>query len=156
LDLSVRAQILNLLQDLKETLGLTLVLVSHDLSVVRHMCDRVAVIYLGRIVETGEAHDIFEGPQHPYTRSLLASVPTLSGGLPRPLEGQVPSATELPPGCAFALRCPLVFERCYVEDPGLRDRTGAGAGPAHLQLSACHLAFGGKVDQLPMGREAVA
>jgi oligopeptide/dipeptide ABC transporter ATP-binding protein len=148
LDLSIRAQILNLLQDLKEQFQLTLVLVSHDLSVVRHMCDRVAVMYLGRIVEVGASEAVFSNPEHPYTRSLLASVPTLAGGLPRALDGQVPSASSLPPGCAFAPRCPLAFDRCITEDPSLH---GPADGRLEGQLAACHLAFTAAVERLPMG-----
>ena len=143
LDVSVRAQILNLLRDLKQRLDLTLVLVSHDLSVVRHVCDQVMVMYLGRVVEAGPTGDVFASPQHPYTRLLLESAPTLSGPPPRPMPGQAPSASDVPGGCAFHPRCPLAFDRCLAEDPGLL----AGAGVTS-RAAACHLAFTGRVDRL--------
>jgi oligopeptide/dipeptide ABC transporter ATP-binding protein len=145
LDVSVRAQVLNLLAELKERFQLTLVLVSHDLSVVRAVCDRVAVMYLGRVVETGDIDDVYRSPQHPYTRLLLDAVPAMLGAPPRPLRGSVPSPRDVPPGCAFHPRCPLAFDRCLSEDPVLREDEGS-SGPS--RAAACHLAFTGRVETL--------
>jgi peptide/nickel transport system ATP-binding protein len=115
LDLSVQATVLSLIADLKARLGLTYLLISHDLSVVERMCDRVAIMYLGRIVEAGPARAIFEAPRHPYTRALLAAAPhldpgrQLGGGI---LEGEPPSPRKLPSGCAFHTRCPHAAPHC--------------------------------------------
>ncbi|MBR0654771.1 ATP-binding cassette domain-containing protein [Roseomonas arctica] len=131
LDVSVQAQVVNLLQDLIRDLGLTFILISHDLGVVRHIADRVAVMYLGRIVEEGSTAAIFTAPRHPYTRALLAAVPG-QGGAAAPLEGDVPSPSNPPPGCHFHTRCRFAQLRCRVESPALE----AGV--------ACHFA-----DSLP-------
>jgi oligopeptide transport system ATP-binding protein len=136
LDISVRAQILNLLEDLQEQRGLAYLFIAHDLSVVRHTCDRVAVMYLGVIVEEGPSEEVFSNPLHPYTRALLASVP-----IPDPsrrheralLEGDVPTAVAIPSGCRFRTRCPMAQEVCAREVPPLRP-----IHPAHT--SACHFA----------------
>jgi len=115
LDLSVQATVLSLIADLKARLGLTYLIISHDLSVVERMCDRVAIMYLGRIVETGTARAVFEAPRHPYTRALLAAAPRLEpgrqlgGGI---LEGEPPSPRKLPSGCAFRTRCPHAAPHC--------------------------------------------
>jgi len=137
LDVSVRAQILNLLMDLQRRLGLSYLFISHDLSTVRHVCDRVAVMYGGRFVEVADADRIFSAPQHPYTMALLSAVPIADPARERErerirLQGELPDLTEPVPGCIFASRCWKAQERCTSERPELTERAGA----AHL--SACH------------------
>jgi len=119
LDVSVQAQILNLMRDLQRRLGLTYLFISHNLAVVRHMADRLGVMYLGRIVEQGPAETIFQTPRHPYTRLLLDAIPDLEqiGRARTPVGGELPSPIAPPPGCAFHPRCPLANERCRVEKP---------------------------------------
>jgi peptide/nickel transport system ATP-binding protein len=119
LDVSVQAQILNLMRDLQQRLGLTYLFISHNLAVVRHMADRLGVMYLGRIVEQGAAEAIFRRPLHPYTRLLLDAIPDLEqvGRARTPVGGELPSPIAPPPGCAFHPRCPLANERCRVEKP---------------------------------------
>ena len=132
LDVSIRAQVLNLLAELQETFKLAYVFVSHDLSVVRHIADRVLVIYLGRAVEIGTRDAIFESPQHPYTRALLSATPIADPSARREriiLKGELPSPFDPPTGCVFHPRCPLAFDRCPREVPQLE-------GPATHQ-SAC-------------------
>jgi peptide/nickel transport system ATP-binding protein len=128
LDLSVQAQILNLLADLQATLRLTVVFVSHNLAAVRHVSNRVAVMYLGRIVEIGPEADIFDRPQHPYTQALLAAVPevSLDPASPPPLAGEVPSPLDRPTGCHFHPRCPRAAPRCAAETPALLPATDGG------------------------------
>jgi oligopeptide/dipeptide ABC transporter ATP-binding protein len=138
LDVSIQAQIVNLLEDLKEELGLTYLFIAHDLSMVRHICDRVAVMYLGRLVETGTRDDVFHRARHPYTRALVASIPVpdperQAARVSAPLEGDVPSPTAPPPGCRFHTRCPFAVARCRAEEPEWRD-----VGPGHRV--ACHRA----------------
>ncbi len=133
LDVSVQAQIVNLLHDLRQQRGLAYVFVSHDLRVVRQIADRVAVMYLGRIVETAEAAALFAEPLHPYTRMLLAAVPSASRrGIAAVPVGELPSPLDPPPGCAFHTRCPLAVARCRDEAPALRAIGGRDV--------ACHLA----------------
>jgi len=134
LDVSIQADILNLLKQLQRDLGLTFLFISHDLSVVAHTCDVVAVMYLGRLVEVAPPQALFAAPQHPYTKALLSAIPSLDPddrGHRVALTGEIPSATNPPPGCAFHTRCPLATDRCRVEVPELADR-----GPDHR--SACH------------------
>ncbi|MEO6985565.1 MAG: ABC transporter ATP-binding protein [Paralcaligenes sp.] len=125
LDVSVQAQILNLMRDLQDELGLTYLFISHDLSVVRHMSDRIAVMYLGRIVEEASTEVLFETPQHPYTKLLLATIPNLvSPNRTREVaSGEIPSPIDAPPGCSFHPRCPLANHRCTVEKPRMRELT---------------------------------
>jgi peptide/nickel transport system ATP-binding protein/oligopeptide transport system ATP-binding protein len=130
LDMSVQSRILNLLSDLQERLNLTYLFISHDMSVVRHVADRIAVMYLGKIVETAPAAEIFENPLHPYTQALLSSVPTLSRrrfSKRIVLEGDVPSAIDPPAACRFASRCFRVIERCRAEVPPLEGIPGNAA-----------------------------
>ncbi|HLW59564.1 MAG TPA: dipeptide ABC transporter ATP-binding protein [bacterium] len=136
LDVSVQAKILNLLKDLQASLGLTYVFISHDMRVVRHMCDRVAVMYLGKIVETAGRDALFEASRHPYTRALLVDVPGLDPSRRRrraALEGDPPSPLHPPAGCRFHPRCPFAQDVCRATEPALRP-----LGPAHLV--ACHFA----------------
>jgi peptide/nickel transport system ATP-binding protein len=123
LDVSVKAQIVNLLHDLQQELGLALLFISHDLAIVEHMTHRVAVMYLGKIVELAPKRNIFAAPKHPYTKALLSAVPVPEPGAARQriiLKGDVPSPINPPKGCRFHTRCPYVFDRCRVEEPQLR------------------------------------
>ena len=137
LDVSVQSQVLNLLQDLQEAFGLTYLLVSHDLAVVAHMAHRVAVMYLGRIVETAPRDDLFARPSHPYTQALLRAVPRPGGGKRRPgggLGGEVPNPLSPPAGCPFHPRCPRAEDICREQLPALEAVPGSGDG----HRAACH------------------
>ena len=136
LDVSIQAQVVNLLMDLQEELGLTYLFIAHDLAVVRHISDRIGVMYLGRLVEVATRDELFDNPRHPYTQALLASVP-----IPDPVReaerehqliaGEVPSVQNPPPGCRFHTRCPQAMTRCAIDDPTLQPAGGASV--------ACHL-----------------
>jgi peptide/nickel transport system ATP-binding protein len=134
LDVVIQAQVLQLLERLRERLGLALILISHDLGVLAETCDRIAIMYAGRIVETGQVGSVFEAPQHPYTKRLLDSLPVIGGrrGLGDPIPGGPPDPGEMPDGCRFRPRCPYAAERC-LSDPALRETS-----PGHR--SACHFA----------------
>jgi peptide/nickel transport system ATP-binding protein len=135
LDVSVKAQIINLLVDLQDELGLALLFISHDLATVEHLTHRVAVMYLGKIVEICDRRTLFSMSHHPYTRALLSAVPVPDPTAKRQriiLTGDVPSPINPPSGCRFHTRCPFAFERCRVEEPVLR-----AVGNGHN--SACHL-----------------
>ncbi len=121
LDATIQAQILDLIRDIRRETGMGLVLISHDIGVVADLCDRVAVMYAGRVVETAATQDLLTRPRHPYTRGLLAALPTLDGPRVRltPIPGTVPSPDAMPPGCAFAPRCPIAIETCGGEIPPL-------------------------------------
>jgi oligopeptide/dipeptide ABC transporter ATP-binding protein len=123
LDVSIQAQIVNLLGDLRAELGLALLFISHDLHVVRHLCDRIVVMYLGRVVEEGPAKAVFETPAHPYTRSLIEATPSIRRRDPgAPLKGELPSPLDPPSGCAFRTRCPIAEPRCADVAPRLAAR----------------------------------
>lgn len=135
LDVSIQSQVINLMQDLQREFGLTYIFIAHDLSVVKHICDRVAVMYLGRIVEITDKHKLYARPQHPYTQALLSAVPEPDPDIRKEriiLQGEVPSPANAPIGCAFNTRCPRVMERCRVIRPPLIE-TEAG------HFTACHL-----------------
>ena len=135
LDVSVKASIINLLIDLRDMENLTYLFITHEIDIAKHVSDRIAVMYLGRIVEQGPTEEIFENPQHPYTQSLLGSVPVPDPQLRaelKPISGEVPSAIDLPSGCTFHTRCPYVFDRCPEEIPEL-----SMIDSRHL--AACHL-----------------
>jgi len=135
LDVSVKAQIVNLLQDLQRELGLALLFISHDLAIVEHITHRVAVMYLGKIVELGHKRQIFAAPRHPYTQALLSAVPVPQPGAARAriiLKGDIPSPIDRPAGCHFHTRCPHAFERCRREEPALRPMPDGASVACHL------------------------
>lgn len=139
LDVSIQAQIINLLEELRVKFGLTYLFIGHDLSVVRHLCDRIAVMYLGRIMETGTAEELFENPQHPYTKALIDAVPAPNfdnedAPLAEALKGEIPSPLTPPSGCVFHTRCPIAFDRCSKVVPDIT-RLGKTHAAACFALS---------------------
>src|SRR4029077_19925392 len=139
LDVSIQAQVLNLLRDMQREFGLTVVFISHDLTVVRHMCDRVAVMYLGKIVELASSEALYSFPRHPYTGALLSAVPVPDpGGGKREralLAGDVPSPATPPPACRFHTRCPKVQDLCREDEPLLHDKGTGSIAACHFPLS---------------------
>ncbi|MFV1968875.1 MAG: oligopeptide/dipeptide ABC transporter ATP-binding protein, partial [Pirellulaceae bacterium] len=138
LDVSIQAQVINLLDDLRGRLHLTMLFISHDLSIVRHICDRVAVMYLGKIVELADRDALFDSPAHPYTRALLSAIPVPEPGLKRErilLTGDPPSPIDPPSGCRFRTRCPLAEPVCAERTPELKPLKDN-------QLVGCHVAHG--------------
>ncbi|UJW85633.1 ABC transporter ATP-binding protein [Devosia sp. SL43] len=136
LDVSVQAQVVNMLEDLQDQLGLTYLFITHDLSMVRHISDRIGVMYLGRIVELASNTDLYRRPSHPYTQALLASIPVPDPTAARPADpvrGEIPSAMHIPSGCRFRTRCPIATDLCAKTEPELRDIGGG-------HLAACHYA----------------
>ncbi|MFW9808464.1 MAG: ABC transporter ATP-binding protein [Candidatus Thorarchaeota archaeon] len=134
-DVSIKAQILDLMTDLKKELNLTYLFISHDLATARHVCDRIAIMYLGRIVEVGDKDSLYEDPLHPYSKGLMSAIPVpnprieKNEAVPR---GEIPSPINPPPGCRFNPRCPKAFDRCPIEEPELIDM-------GNDRLVACHL-----------------
>ena len=151
LDVVMQAQVLQLLERLREQLGLALILISHDLGVLAETCDRVAVMYAGRIVETGPVAEVFDSPQHPYTKGLLETLPAIGGrrALAAPIPGGPPDPGAPPPGCRFNPRCPYAAERCVESDPALR---AVSAGHA----AACHFAPWAEWPQVEADQQAVS
>ena len=139
LDVSIRSQVLNLMKDLQEAHGLTYVVISHDLSVVRFLADRVGVMYLGKLVEIGNGHDIYENPAHPYTAALLSAVPVPEPEFERNksrnvIKGELPSAINPPSGCRFRTRCEFAQEICAQQEPPMVNYGGVHEAACHFPL----------------------
>jgi peptide/nickel transport system ATP-binding protein len=139
LDVSIQAQVLNLMRELQDQFGLTYLLISHNLAVVRHMADKIGVMYLGRLVELAPAAQLFSQPRHPYTRMLLDAIPdlTMSGRQRNPVAGEIPNPLDPPDGCPFHPRCPFAEGRCRIERPRLI--------PKHSASVACHAVEAGRI-----------
>jgi oligopeptide transport system ATP-binding protein len=138
LDVSIQAQVVNLLEDLQASFGLTYLFISHDLSMIRHIADRVAIMYLGKIMELGPSARVYDAPLHPYTKALLSAVPIPDPALESErrrtiLTGDVPNAANPPSGCPFRTRCPIAIDRCALEEPAWRELSTG-------HFVACHLA----------------
>lgn len=158
LDVSLQIQIVMLLADLRERFDLTYLLISHDLALVSRIADRVAVMYLGKIVETATARDIFERPAHPYTRALLDAVPipdprTEGERIYEPLQGEIPSPSRPPSGCRFRTRCPHAMAQCAEAGPALRDVAPGHAAACHLHVAPVHVPARGQIDGTLSGRD---
>ncbi|MCL4147732.1 UNVERIFIED_CONTAM: hypothetical protein GTU68_032790, partial [Idotea baltica] len=142
LDVSIQADVLNLLKESQQDLGVTFMFISHDLSVVAHTCDYVAVMYLGRLVEAAPTAKLFSAPRHPYTKALFSAIPSLDPddrGRAQKLEGEIPSASSPPPGCKFHTRCPHVQQRCKEEEPIFDDVENINAQTSAAEHKvACH------------------
>jgi peptide/nickel transport system ATP-binding protein/oligopeptide transport system ATP-binding protein len=160
LDVSIQAQVINLMRSLQQRFGLAYIFISHDLAVVKHIADRIAVMYLGKIVETATTEDLFRNPRHPYTRALLAAVPQPDPTVVREralLEGDLPSAMNPPSGCLFHTRCPFVREACRREVPALaNDGTGHATAcpywPEFPPASALAESMGQEQDRIRLAR----
>jgi peptide/nickel transport system ATP-binding protein len=153
LDVSIQSQILNLLMRLQREMGLTMIFIAHDLAVVKHVSDHIAVMYLGKIVEIAKAEDLYKQPLHPYTQSLIAAIPEPDPTSRKPLHalvGDVPSPINPPAACRFHTRCPFAQEICRREEPMLQPR--AGSAPEHR--IACHFAGEVFIEELAAGRAA--
>jgi peptide/nickel transport system ATP-binding protein len=161
LDVSIQAQVINLLEDLQEETGVSLLFISHDLAVVRHISDRIAVMYLGRIVEVGDAEQVYERPRHPYTEALLSAIPVPDPVRQRTrerivLRGDAPSPLDPPPGCRFHTRCAYAMDVCRVVDPETRTMPDGGSVACHLHTTGPALDGGTVLGTEPTSAPAVA